>query len=232
MSELPRLPEASAAGGLTHARTHLQRWLNSTLDLVFPPRCVHCARAGALLCVDCQAQIQPSAPIRSEAGALAGRRATAIFDGPIQSAIHAFKYKGKTRIADLLADRLIAELKLSGWQPSLITAVPLHESRQRERGYNQSALLAARLAMMTHLPFHPDVIRRTRDTRPQVGLNAVDRQKNMVEAFAADASIAATQTILIVDDVYTTGATLRACAQALRAAGAASVWALTVASAS
>lgn len=231
MTELPRLPASSASGGLIRARQAAQSWINSALDLVFPPRCVHCQQPGALLCANCQLLIQPSPAVYDNAGVLSGQRATAIFDGPIQSAIHELKYKNKQRIADLLADRLIAELQTSHWTPTLVTAVPLHASRQQERGYNQSALLASRLAAINGLPFRIEVITRTRATRPQVGLNAKDRQANMADAFQTDSSLAAGQSILIVDDVYTTGATLRACASALRAAVAASVWALTVASA-
>jgi ComF family protein len=185
---------------------------------------------GSLFCARCQAAISTPPPQREPGSPLAEWRASAQFGGPIQKAIHAYKYKNQRRMAVPLTDRLIAVLEQSGWQPTLITAAPLHESRLRERGYNQAALLAERLAQASDLPFRGEIIRRVRATRPQVGLNARDRQENVADAFAAQRT-AAGESILIVDDVYTTGATLRACAHALREAGAACVWGLAVASA-
>jgi ComF family protein len=161
---------------------------------------------------------------------LAEWRASAEFGDAIQKAIHAYKYRNQRRMAGPLASRLADVLAQSGWRPTLITAAPLHESRLRERGYNQAALLAERLAQAASVPFRAEIIRRVRATRPQVGLNARERLENVADAFEAHADVAG-QAIVIVDDVYTTGATLKACAHALRSAGAACVWGLTVASA-
>ncbi len=203
----------------------------AALDFIFPPRCIQCHRVGSLLCPKCQSQIPVPPPIREAGSPLSERRATAEFDGAIQAAIHALKYKGQWRYAKPLSERLHTELTRSGWTPTLITAAPLHEVRLRERGYNQSALLAAPVAQAFRLPFRPDAIQRVRDTRPQVGLGARDRKLNVADAFRAEAKLVKNQRIVIVDDVYTTGATLRACASALLEAGAVQVWAITVASA-
>ncbi len=206
----------------------LQTWLARALDFIFPPRCVHCERAGSLFCANCQAQIKTPPPL-ADVAPLSGGRANAVYDGPIRDAIHAFKYKHNKRLADLLAARLAHTLNGLDWQPSLISAVPLHADRLRERGYNQSALLGERLATQTRLPFRADAVIRARATRPQVGLDFVARQANVADAFHANPDLVRGQAIVLVDDVYTTGATLRACAAAIRAAGAAEVWALTVA---
>jgi ComF family protein len=112
-----------------------------------------------------------------------------------------------------------------------ILPVPLHPKRQAERGYNQSALLARRLGRVVALPVREDVLRRVRSTPPQVGLDRAKRRENVAGAFACppDHPALVGKTLLLVDDVCTVGATLAACAEALRAAGAREVWALTVA---
>lgn len=204
--------------------------LNTALDVLFPPRCIACGCAGSLFCARCQAAIPAPPAMREPGSPLAEWRASAEFGGAIQKAIHAYKYKNQRRMAIPLAERLIHVLEASAWRPTLITAAPLHESRLRERGYNQAALLAERLARAASVPFRSDIICRVRATRPQVGLNARQRLQNVADAFEAHRAVAG-ETIVIVDDVYTTGATLRACAHALRTAGAACVWGLTVASA-
>lgn len=148
----------------------------------------------------------------------------------MQKAIHALKYQGKWAIARPLGERLAVVLADSGWQPDLITATPLHPARLQKRGYNQSAKLAEQLARRAGLPFREGAVQRTRDTRAQVGLNAAARLRNVSGAFVAQPGIVAGKGVLLIDDVYTTGATLIACAEALREAGAARVWALTAAS--
>jgi ComF family protein len=158
-------------------------------------------------------------------------RSTADFGDAKQIAVHRLKYNNDTRYAALLGQRLADELKRSNWQPSLITAVPLHPARLKERGYNQSALLGEYLAKQSNIPFRAEAVQRVRETRTQVGLGRQDRLTNVADAFEADTGLARDQKIVIVDDVRTTGATLRACASALLAAGASTVWALTVASA-
>ncbi len=216
------------------ARFWAQQWVDTTLDWLFPPNCVHCQRKGAFWCLACQQAVKV-APIPGSdemPGALTGRRATALFGDSIQSAIHALKYKRNRRLAGALAARLAETFHTTRWTPTLLTAVPLHAERLHERGYNQSALLAARLSIAIGVPFQPRAVQRVKATRPQVGLNYSDRQTNVAGAFAADRAIVSGQSIIVIDDVYTTGATLSVCAEALRAAGAQQVWALTVASAS
>ncbi len=221
------------ADGAAHIRYWALEQIDAALDWLFPPSCVHCKRKGTFWCVACQQQIEP-APIPNPAempDALSGRRATAVFGGSIQSAIHALKYKQNRRLTGALAAHLAETFHSTGWTPTLLTAVPLHAERLRERGYNQSALLAARLSAAIGVPFSGESVQRLKATRPQVGLGYHDRQINVAGAFTADRTFVSGQSILVIDDVYTTGATLGACAEALRAAGAQQVWALTVASA-
>ncbi len=233
MNRLSGLPAGITGGAVSSGRVRLlaHQLVTTALDFFFPPRCIQCNRAGSLLCARCQDQIRVPPPYTEPGNPLTECRSTADFGGPIQQAIHSLKYKGRWSYAVPLGHRLARELARSDWQPTLITATPLHEARLQSRGYNQAALLAAPLALSTGIPFRPDAIRRVRDTPAQVGLGARERQINVAGAFQAEPGLVAGQHVVIVDDVYTTGATLRACASALLEAGAIKVWALTVASA-
>jgi ComF family protein len=158
-------------------------------------------------------------------------RVRTTFEGPAASAIHALKYSGVARLADPLGALLAQAWPESGLAADLICAVPLHPQRQTERGYNQSALLARRVASLTGLPYVDDAVARVRHTETQTHLDAQARRENVAGAFAANSQRVDNLSIALVDDVLTTGATLAACAGALRASGARSVYGLVLASA-
>jgi ComF family protein len=160
----------------------------------------------------------------------------AVFAHPIRPAIHDFKYEGVTDLAAPLAEWLAATWRLHRLAADLIVPVPLHPQRERERGYNQSALLAKQLSAAVAVPVAPAALVRIVRTRPQVGLTQEQRRANIAGAFRCarigESRCARDVTdlrIVLVDDVCTTGSTLEACAAELRAAGAAAVWGLTVA---
>src|SRR5690606_28855499 len=117
------------------------------------------------------------------------------------------------------------------WIFDMLVPVPLHTTRLKERGYNQSQLLCAALAAYLECPSVPEALYRIRDTGFQVGLNKQQRLTNVADAFRADPKHVKNHTILLVDDVFTTGATLEASAQALLNAGAHAVYGLTVSAA-
>lgn len=211
-----------------------QQVTQTVVEFFLPPKCVECGCAGSFFCAECQATLTIPPPVSEPDSALVECRSTAEFSGPIQKAIHEFKYENLRALARPLAERLAAALEratAAGWAPTLITAIPLHESRLRERGYNQSALLARWLAERSGLPFRAGAVHRIRATRQQVGLNSAERRENVAGAFAADPEIVREQQVVLVDDVHTTGTTLHECAVALHQAGAARVWGLTVAKA-
>jgi ComF family protein len=124
---------------------------------------------------------------------------------------------------------MLSYLGQTGWAVDVVTCVPLSKGRLRERGYNQAALLARPLALGSCLPFFPLLLRKTREVPSQVGLTALERKRNVVDAFLADGQAQNLKRILVVDDVTTTGSTLEACARALLDAGAREVYGLTFA---
>jgi ComF family protein len=168
-------------------------------------------------------------------------RSVVLFEREAREAVHLLKYGNRPTLAEPLA-RLMADYWQANPIPAdLVTAVPLHSARQRERGYNQADLLARAFGRMIGVPVGSAVLRRVRHTRPQVSLNAAQRRENMQDAFAAappaqpskrqgdDSLFVSGRRVLVIDDVRTTGSTLEACSLALKAAGASSVWGFTLA---
>jgi len=216
------------------------------LDLFFPPRCPGCGRVGDLFCPTCRAAVEPitgptcrrcGRPLpqdalcddcRSQASHLDGIIAAVVFAGPVREAIHSLKYGNGRALAAPLAAFMVDAWRRAELSADCIVPVPLHASRLAERGYNQSALLARALASAISLPADEKLVTRSKATRQQALLNAAERRENVKDAFLCRAT-AAGKRIVLVDDVCTTGSTLEACAAALRAAGAARVWALTLA---
>lgn len=215
-------------------------------DWLFPPHCAACGARGAWLCATCLGALPRIVPpfcphcgepqrqaglclrCRENASSLEGMRSLGLYAGPLQRAIWALKYEGLRVLAEPLAVLLADYCGEHPLPADLIIPVPLHRRRERRRGYNQSALLGRALAGRLGLPYRPDLLVRLRDTPPQVGKSQEERRRNMEGAFAAGKAPVGAR-ILLVDDVLTTGATLEACAAPLKAAGAASVWGLTLA---
>ena len=156
-------------------------------------------------------------------------RAAALYEGGLRDALHAFKFEGRRALAGPLGD--LAAEQCVGSLPDGIDAlvpVPLTRERERERGFNQAALLARRIGRRLAVPTRAGWLVRTRPTRPQSDLSAAERRANVRGAFRACEPVASRH-VLLIDDIQTTGATLDACARALRAAGARQVGVLTVA---
>lgn len=201
--------------------------VTTALDLLFPPYCVNCDRVGSFLCPRCLAKVT-AAPPRA-LPAFDGICVRANYEEPVSKAIHAFKYDRQTRLVNPLGDLLCQVLQTTRWPVDVVCGVPLHASRLRERGYNQAALLAEYVAQANRWSFVPSALSRVRETASQVHLNAQERRVNVADAFSADSRLVAGKQVLVIDDVLTTGATLSACADALRAAGATHVYGAAVA---
>jgi ComF family protein len=232
-----------------------RRIVDPVLSVVFPSACPACGRllarpAGGPLCEPCWASLprhgaptcQCGLPLAAGLSACPrcrrGRQPFAAgaslgpYEGSLRAVLHALKYSGRRRAAGRLAEALLEEPAVRALVATsdVLVPVPLHPRRLRERGFNQSALLARELARRAGKSACPDALVRCVDTVPQAGLCAAARRRNVREAFAVGrrASVAG-RTVVLVDDVLTTGATATACAKRLREAGAREVRLLTVA---
>lgn len=221
--------------------------LDPVWALVFPARCLGCRRRGTPICSRCEeaipwlgAETCPGCATASALGRLCGRcrnpsaldglRAACSFEGIVRQAIHDLKYRQSRFLAPVAADLLARSLATRPLQADLLIPVPLAGARRRERGYNQSELIVDHLAAAVGVPSAPGGLERVRETPPQVGRSAAERRLNVRDAFGCpDPSAVAGRRVVLVDDVATTGATLRACAEPLKAAGATRVYGLVVA---
>ncbi len=224
----------------------LTRVANSALDLLFPIHCLGCGREGKLICATCTGGLarlsqpycaacaQPNAKLRCRwcaetPLAIDGIRAPFLMEGPIRQAVHNLKYRGVRAAAPELG-RLLAQYLADHPVPGeVVVPVPLHPRRLRSRGYNQSALLARELAKLAGLGLNERLLARIKDAPPQVQAATRDQRRSRVDGSFKCAGAVAGRAVLLVDDVATTGSTLSACAAALKAAGAASVWGLVLA---
>lgn len=152
-------------------------------------------------------------------------------DGPMQRIIHAIKYRGCRHLAQSVGRELGETLALfpEFADIDLIVPIPLHTARRRDRGYNQSDAIALGIGMARGIDIDRHAVRRRRNTTTQTSLNARERRRNVEDAFVVSSDAIAGCNVLLCDDVFTTGATLNACAWALIGAGAATVVAATIA---
>lgn len=219
------------------------------LDILFPPCCAGCGEWGKRYCSACIANTKIISsticqicgePISLEGGSICERckvseisfaavRSWALYEYPLKRAIHQLKYQRNIGLGEVLANPLAVMVEKNGWDIDLITAVPLDKNREQERGFNQSILLARPLSWLTNLPFSMKAVRRTRETKSQVGLSREERKDNLIEAFKGSSEIVNGKTILVVDDVITTGSTLNSCSKAMIESGAERVFGLTLA---
>ena len=226
----------------------LTKFRGAALDLFFPQRCLGCGEEGDLLCRTCQKNLTKLMPPvcpkcgRPQPGGILcpacvswkasidGIRSPLKFAGLTREAVHQLKYKNLRSLARPLANLLGEYLAANPLPAEALVPVPLHPKRLRERGYNQSYLLARELGKILNLPVVDKSLERVKFVLPQAQTKSVDeRHRNVREAFRCLNSILKNQSVLLIDDVATSGATLDACARALKSAGAISVWGLVLA---
>lgn len=219
---------------------------DTLLDLLLPARCGVCGRLGQWLCTSCRdrcrrleeplcPQCGLELPFRNSGCSCRRRlknlrrlRAAAAYEGPLENAIHRLKYEGWRPLARPLAGLIADRVAVDGLAASILIAVPLHPDRLRARGFNQAELIAGDLRRRLRLQASPGRLLRVRDTPPQVGLDRVRRAENVLDAFRWEGQDLSGAAVAVVDDVATTGATLEACAAALRKGGAGPVVGLAV----
>ncbi len=232
------------------------RLKNAFLNLLFPQACVRCATEGTLLCRTCEDSLRLLPPSCFVCGGLvpagvrtpAGRTCNSCRDGShiyaffspftygnpvIREMIHGLKYRYATSLAPILG-RLLSDslvyMRSSVPSESVVIPIPLSPSRQRVRGFNQSEVIGRYVSRFFSLPLVCGVLVKIKETKPQMEIYRDERLINMKGAFAvAKKEIVENKTVILIDDVKTTGATLEEAARVLKEAGVKEVWAITIA---
>jgi len=228
---------------------------NAALDLLFPTRCLGCRSEGSFLCQPCISalpmippacivckKLKPAKPL-----VIAGRTCKScrkksdvfaffspyLYEKTVRDLIHQLKYRRVRAIHAILAGLLRRSLNYFSFRvpaEAIIIPIPLYPSRERVRGFNQSRLIAEALCPTLGVGHRPDILRKIKKTAPQMELTAEKRRTNLIGTFAvADQAAVKDKTVILLDDVKTTGTTLEEAARTLKAAGAKRIWAITVA---
>ena len=219
-----------------------------TLDVFFPKWCVGCGKEGSLLCSSCYHSLpRINPPLCPKCGrpqssvilcpgcvgwqsAIDGIRSLFRFDGIGRESIHQFKYNNLRPLSSFLTGLMYESLINNPIPGKVIAPVPLYSRRLKDGGYNQSSLLARQLSELTGLTLLKHSLKRIKSTPPQISTKTVaERQNNVADAFYCEDYKLNNKQVLLIDDVCTSGATLNACATALKNTGATSVWGLTLA---
>lgn len=218
------------------------------LNLLFPQWCIGCGKEGFLICASCKRSLSaimpPVCPLcgkpqlngvlcpqcvswQAEIDAI---RSPYRFEGVIQQAVYRLKYRNLRALAKPLAGLMYEYLKVNPVPGDVLVPVPLHKKRVRERGYNQSGLLAKALGKLSNMPVIDDCLIRKENTPPQARTATLEERKtNVSGAFACRDRRLKDRQVILVDDVSTSGSTLDTCAAVLKEEGAESVWGLVLA---
>ena len=225
------------------------------IELVFPRRCPVCDKIaipyGGLICLECHDKIRYvgnlyckkcGKKIRSADGEICfdckkGKhsfdRGRAIYEyTSVKESLYRFKYSGRKEYADFFGLEISCLLKdeIRRWNPDALIPVPLHRSKVRRRGYNQAELIADVIGKHMGIPVRTDLIERCKKTVPQKELSLAARQNNLKKAFKICRNDVKLKTIILIDDIFTTGSTLDSMASELKLAGVANVYFITLAS--
>ena len=230
----------------THTNSEFNIW--SLLDWIFPPCCCNCNQIGYEICPQCFSEVLVLTNEKTcnvcgkviQSGSICPdclhehpsfnqMKAWAAYQGITQTIIKQIKYEGKIGLIPYLKQHLANTLREWKLQVDFLVPVPLGKKRKRNRGFNQSELIARPLSKSLKIPIKPDALTRIRETRTQVGLHTNERKLNIKDAFHADPSLCKDKSILLIDDIATTGATLNECAKTIKQAGANEVYCFTVA---
>ena len=222
--------------------------VNPILDFLFPRTCLKCQILlpddKQYVCETCWDSIERVHPHHAlykdtrgklvKAGHVDSLVSCCVFttDGAFQSLVHEMKYGKFEKLGVWLGGHLGEEIKRKGVHADYLIPIPLHKRKFRERGYNQAELIARGVSVVTGAPVRADLIRRRRFTETQTKLNIDERKKNMEDAFEllpGKEEEMRGKSVIIIDDVITTGATISSCAEKLKAAGAEHVVAASLA---
>ncbi len=225
---------------------------NQILSLLFPARCAICDRVLPFgkeeICEACEERLEYlSEPLCCKCGKKIGpeeefcydcrrkmhwfTKGVAVFPYSfVRSSLYRFKYAGRAEYARFYARQMDAYLgaRKREWKPQALVPVPLHKKKRRIRGYNQAALVAGELSKLWGIPVMDDLIIRVKNTRPMKEIDGTKRQNNLKKAFKLGKNDVKLNTIIIIDDIYTTGSTVDAVARVCREAGITTIYVLCI----
>lgn len=210
--------------------------IDSFLNLLFPPICFGCdkrLKKDEILCKECQSKLiyyQNDKIYLKDNVYFTDYISVFSYNSIVQNLIHNFKYNGFKKIGKFLGKEMAKKIMQSKFLPqiNLIISVPLHRIKMRERGFNQSDILGKSVAQNVHLPYKKNIIVRTRYTETQTKLDIKARQKNVENAFIVkNIGLLKNKSVLIIDDVFTTGSTINEISKVILSAGGKRVYALT-----
>ena len=222
-------PRCPICDGLLEPEEKSARIHRDCVGKLYPVRgsvCMHCGRplecANAEYCHDCVGKVSVSE--------LTQGKALFLYQGSIKETMYRFKYSNRREYARFFA--AYAKRQYGEWIKSkgidVIIPVPMYEKKRRLRGYNQAESLARALSLDFEIPVDTGLVQRVKDTMPQKALSDLERKKNLKNAFQSKESVVQYKEILLVDDIYTTGSTAMAVAEAIRKTNACRVYVLSV----
>lgn len=228
--------------------------MNFLVELLFPRRCPLCDRPvdkiGRYICKKCENEIRyVASPYCFQCGKGLKddtrefcedcENSNHVFDkgkalyeyDAIKEAVYRFKYAGRREYAEFFGKQIAEKMgeEIRGLSPDLIIPVPLHKNREMKRGYNQAALLAREVSKVLNIPINEKIIYRCKPTVPQKELNGKERQNNLKNAFKMRQNDVKLKTIIVIDDIYTTGVTMDEMALCLKKAGAGKIYCISLA---
>ncbi len=194
------------------------------LDFIFPKYCLECRKSGKYMCCDCVSKVLDGTFDKNNFAVFK-------YKGVIRKAIVSLKYKFASDIADELVSMSVDRLKSTKFHNITLIPIPLHKQRENWRGFNQSEILGEKIARKLNWEYMPNLLIRSKNTHPQVNLKGDERRKNLSGVFCVNhPQIQHTKhNILIFDDVYTTGSTIKEAKKVLEKAGFKNIYSLTVA---
>lgn len=228
----------------------INEMLKSTADLLYPRRCPLCGDISDGICSQCLPGLKPvrqprcfrcGKPLEQEeeeycmdcrkgTHLFCQGRGVLVYEGDVKEAVHRIKYGNKREYLDVFAALMVQELEndIRRWDPEVLVPIPMYPRKKRVRGFNQAEILADRLGGFLGLPVDAGWMKKVKDTREQKELTNTLRKQNLKGAFAAEDSAKGYRRVLLVDDVYTTGSTMDAAAEALLRRGVEEVYWITI----
>jgi len=217
------------------------------IDFIYPPLCAGCGKQGFSICQDCLSEIQlvisPYCDVcgrpqkqkgvcevcRTDPPPFSALRSWGFYQGPLREALLSLKYHNNLGLGQFLASHLQTIVLGNQWDLDIVIPVPLCKTHYKERSYNQSEMIAYPLSLSLSLPLVTDAIYRVKETVTQIDLSREERFINLKDAFLGNSAKLKGKKVLLVDDIVTTGATIRSCAKALLDSGCKTVFCITVA---